>query len=209
MTDQKAEGGQGPEAEASARLRSQQGRALPSSGFAPELEPMQDALQERSRGSWPLRRITCAEELRNRRCVPRWPANYTQQPTSRARAGGKEATCTRLAAERGDVGQTMAMTPEVLFQRGGHGAIVFAGQSVPALAIRADELRRLHDLARAAMVSAKALDIQDQALRDSLQELHLEIADLLLELQDVGARHQVPIPARLHVTSSQFLTFDR
>ena len=106
MTDQKAEGGQGPEAEASARLRSQQGRALPSSGFAPELEPMQDALQERSRGSWPLRRITCAEELRNRRCVPRWPANYTQQPTSRARAGGKEATCTRLAAERGDVGRT-------------------------------------------------------------------------------------------------------
>lgn len=102
----------------------------------------------------------------------------------------------------------MAEHARVLFQRGGHGAIVFAGQPLPALALRADELKRLHDLAHAAMTAARAAELAAGPLRSALQELHLELATLQLELQDTAARHGQGLPPTLRVASRDFLTFD-
>jgi hypothetical protein len=102
----------------------------------------------------------------------------------------------------------MAQPAQVLFQSGGSGFVVFAGQSVPAAAIRADELRRLHDLARSAMVHAKANDTHSAAFRTMLQDLHQELATMMLDLQDTGRRHGFVLPLKLQVNSKDFLAFD-
>jgi hypothetical protein len=102
----------------------------------------------------------------------------------------------------------MAQPAQVLFQSGGSGFVVFAGQSVPAAAIRADELHRLHELARSAMLRAKADDTRSDDFRTALQDLHQELATMMLDLQDTGHRHGLALPKQLQVNSRDFLAFD-
>ena len=102
----------------------------------------------------------------------------------------------------------MPKPAEVLFQKGGSGVILFVGQTVPAAAIRADALKHLHDLSRDAIECAKAGDTESDQFRCALQELHLEIATLLLSLQDTGLRHGAELPRELQVDSRDFVRFD-
>ena len=102
----------------------------------------------------------------------------------------------------------MTQPARVLSQTGGSGAVLFAGQSVPAAAVRASELRRLHELAHSAMTHAKANTTDSDDFRTALQELHHELANMMLALQDHGRRHGVPVPTRQQVHSRDFLAFD-
>ena len=102
----------------------------------------------------------------------------------------------------------MAQPARVLHQQGGSGPIVFAGQQVPALAIRADALRGLHDLAKTAMQHAIDGDCRSDAFRHALQTLHQDLATMMLDLQDAGHKYDVPVPLRLRVGSGDFLVFD-
>ena len=102
----------------------------------------------------------------------------------------------------------MAQPARVLYQCGGSGVVQFAGQSVPAVAIRADALGRLHDLAHAAMRHAKADRTNSVEFRAALQELHQELATMMLTLQDTAHRHGVALPDHLRVNSRDFLAFD-
>ena len=102
----------------------------------------------------------------------------------------------------------MAQPAKVLHQKGGTGFIVFAGQQVPALAIRADSLRRLHDLARSAKQHAIDGDVASDDFRHSLQALHEDLATMMLDLQHAGHEHGVPVSPRLRVGARDFLVFD-
>ncbi len=102
----------------------------------------------------------------------------------------------------------MAKPAAVLLQSGGTGVILFSGQTIPAAAIRADALKHLHDLARAAMEYAKLEVADSDRCRSALQELHLEIATLLLDLQDTALRHRASFPAQLRLDSTDFVHFD-
>ena len=99
----------------------------------------------------------------------------------------------------------MAKPAAVLHQVGGTGVIVFDGQEIPAAAIRADALQHLHELARLTVEHVKAGDTTSGAFRDALQEVHLEIAALLLSLQDTALRHGFRLPAELQVQSDPFV----
>jgi len=102
----------------------------------------------------------------------------------------------------------MAKPAVVLYQVGGTGVIVFAGQKLPAAAIRADALKHLHELARLTVERAKVGDTTSSVFRHALQEVHLEIATLLLSLQDTALRHDLQLPAELQVRSNDFVHLD-
>ena len=102
----------------------------------------------------------------------------------------------------------MAKPAAVLHQAGGTGVIVFDGQEIPAAAIRADALKHLHELARSTVERVKAGDTTSGAFRDAVQEVHLEIAALLLSLQDTALRHGLRLPAELQVRSEDFVYLD-
>ena len=102
----------------------------------------------------------------------------------------------------------MAKPATVLHQAGGTGVIVFAGQEVPAAAIRADALKHLHELARLAVERVKVGDTASNEFRNALQNLHLEIATLLLSLQDTALRHDLRLPTELQVRSKDFVYLD-
>ena len=97
----------------------------------------------------------------------------------------------------------------VLYQIGGTGVIVFSGQVTPAAAIRADTLKHLHGLARLAIERTKAGDTDSQEFRQALQDLHLEIATLLLSLQDTARGHGLRLPLVLQVSSKDFVYLEQ
>jgi len=102
----------------------------------------------------------------------------------------------------------MAKPAAVLHQAGGTGVIVFAGQEIPAVAIRADALKHLHELARLTVERAKVGDTTSGVFRHALQEVHLEIGTLLLSLQDTALRHGLRLPTELQVRSNDFVHLD-
>ena len=102
----------------------------------------------------------------------------------------------------------MAKPAAVLHQAGGTGVIVFDGQEIPAAAIRADALKHLHELARLTVERVQVGDTTSGEFRDALQEVHLEIAALLLSLQDTALRHGFRLPPELHVRSDPFVYLD-
>lgn len=102
----------------------------------------------------------------------------------------------------------MATPAQVLFQSGGTGVIVFAGQSLPAFALRADALKALHELARRSIECVRSGDTSSDHFRRSIQELHLEIAAFLLSLQDTARLHEMPLPLALQIGSSGFVHLD-
>ncbi len=101
----------------------------------------------------------------------------------------------------------MARPAQVLFQSGGRGVIVFAGQSQPAAAIRADTLRRFHDLAKSIARGVRDGDTQTRQFREAAYDLHQELATLLLALQDSGLKHGYPLKDNLRISGTAEFVF--
>lgn len=58
------------------------------------------------------------------------------------------------------------------------------------------------------MERAKAGETATNEFRSALQDLHLQLATLLLRLQDAGRQHGVELPGNLQVGSRDFVYFD-
>jgi hypothetical protein len=99
----------------------------------------------------------------------------------------------------------MARPAEVLYQRGGEGIIMFAGQRMPALAIRAERLRELHDLAKAIAMGVKRGAVTTKQFRTQVEDLHLEIASLMLRLQDAALQREAPLDRKLRIGGADFI----
>lgn len=101
----------------------------------------------------------------------------------------------------------MARPAEVLYQRGGEGIIMFAGQRTPALAIRAERLRELHDLAKAVATGFKRGAVTTKKVRAKVEDLHLEIASMMLRLQDAALKRGTPLDQKLRISGADFIDF--
>jgi hypothetical protein len=103
----------------------------------------------------------------------------------------------------------MARPAEVLYQRGGEGIIIFAGQRTPALAIRADRLKGLHDLAKAIATGVKRGTVTSKQFRAQVQDLHLEIASMMLHVQDAALQRDAPLDRKLRISGADFIDLDQ
>lgn len=99
----------------------------------------------------------------------------------------------------------MARPAEVLYQRGGEGIIIFAGQRTPALAIRADRLKGLHDLAKALATGVKNGTVTSSHFSSQVEDLHLEIASMMLRLQHAALQRDAPLDRKLRIGAADFI----
>jgi hypothetical protein len=100
----------------------------------------------------------------------------------------------------------MARDAKVIYQIHGVGVILFAGQTQPALAITADKLRQLHDHAKNAAVAVRDGNANSGEFRETIQELHRELATMLLCLTDTAVKHDLPMKRQYRISgSSEFI----